>query len=378
MNARRVAIVTRRFWPLVGDEETALADLAVGLANAGVRPTIVTAAWGKHWPATFAFEGIPVVRLPKPAGHWWGDWGYAKRLRQWLHSQRERIDVALVASVGADAEAAVAAMGTSVPVVVMGRTSDFAKLSKKPHLLPDAFVTCAEPTEEIVADPHVDQLFKVIRPGVQLPQLISGDQRRRARLALAKACGDARISALTPLAIAAGRIDQRGDYSTFIRAWKSVLARHADARLWIFGEGRQRATLWDEVDNANLRGRVFLPGGVDILSEAFSAADLFLASDDNSSISPATLSAMAAGLPVVARASSAAGNLLTSNHDGLLFDAEDSEDLQVAIERLLAQPTLRNVLGTNARRLVKEQYNLEDRVRRFIELFDELQQGKAS
>jgi hypothetical protein len=51
MNGLRLVLVTRRFWPLVGGAETATANLASGLRDLGVTPTILTGRHDALWPA---------------------------------------------------------------------------------------------------------------------------------------------------------------------------------------------------------------------------------------------------------------------------------------------------------------------------------------
>ena len=46
----RVALVTRRFWPLVGGTERVMANLAEELPQLGVKPIVLTAQWDSHWP----------------------------------------------------------------------------------------------------------------------------------------------------------------------------------------------------------------------------------------------------------------------------------------------------------------------------------------
>ena len=95
MSGRRVVIITRRFWPLVGEAESALAELAVGLRGAGWSPTILTARWRREWTQTLLYDDVPVVRLPPPARGRWGDWSYARRVGKWLRQAQPDFDVAL-------------------------------------------------------------------------------------------------------------------------------------------------------------------------------------------------------------------------------------------------------------------------------------------
>ncbi len=96
MTARRVAVVTRRFWPLVGQAEIAAADLAVALRDAGQQPIVLTAQWHKSWPRQFHYENIPVVRIAQPSLRLWGDFRYMRGVTRWLSENRRELDVAVV------------------------------------------------------------------------------------------------------------------------------------------------------------------------------------------------------------------------------------------------------------------------------------------
>ena len=88
MKPLRAAIVTRRFWPLVGGPERALANLAAELRPRGVEATIVTVRWLPAWPAQPLFCDVPVVRLePPPLGRW-NMFRYMRALAGWLRSRR--------------------------------------------------------------------------------------------------------------------------------------------------------------------------------------------------------------------------------------------------------------------------------------------------
>ena len=72
MSSLRLALVTRRFWPLVGGAEMVMANLAEELTRQGHQVQIVTAQWHPNWPKQISHRGIPVIRLPNPSLRGWG------------------------------------------------------------------------------------------------------------------------------------------------------------------------------------------------------------------------------------------------------------------------------------------------------------------
>jgi hypothetical protein len=120
----RVVLVTRRFWPLEGETETLLADLAEAWRALGARTVVLTARWRADWPAETEYRGVRVVRLAHPAPPAWGAFWYRFALGRWLRRHRNEFDVACVSSLKDDAFAALgAASRAGFPVVLRAERS---------------------------------------------------------------------------------------------------------------------------------------------------------------------------------------------------------------------------------------------------------------
>jgi glycosyltransferase involved in cell wall biosynthesis len=86
----------------------------------------------------------------------------------------------------------------------------------------------------------------------------------------------------------------------------------------------------------------------------------------------ALIEALAAGRACVATDIPGSRDLVTDGHDGLLVPPEDPAALADALERLAADPALRNRLGAAARRTVLERYTIEREVDEHVRLYSEL------
>jgi glycosyltransferase involved in cell wall biosynthesis len=108
---------------------------------------------------------------------------------------------------------------------------------------------------------------------------------------------------------------------------------------------------------------VALPFAPDI-RPLYELLDFVLLPSRMEGFSQTLLEAMALGKPVIA--SAAAGNLdlVTDGGDGLLVAPTDPAAWAAAIERLLADPALRERLGAAGRRTARETYSLERTVER--------------
>ena len=92
MSLPRVVMVSRRFWPLVGGAETAMAGLAASFQARGAATTLLTARWKPEWPLTIEHRGVRVVRIAQPARRFWGSARYMLRLAGWLEAHSFDID----------------------------------------------------------------------------------------------------------------------------------------------------------------------------------------------------------------------------------------------------------------------------------------------
>src|SRR5215213_6854638 len=84
MSHLRLAIVTPRFWPLIGDRPTHLLRLAQTFIVLGHSSVVVTPQWKRSWPQEMSIGVVPVLRL---RGSGRGDWSTLRwmyGLARWL------------------------------------------------------------------------------------------------------------------------------------------------------------------------------------------------------------------------------------------------------------------------------------------------------
>ncbi|MCY2993727.1 MAG: hypothetical protein NTY19_38500 [Planctomycetota bacterium] len=83
MSGLRVALITRRFWPLMEDIERTLARLATGLRRRGAEVTILTCRGSADWPEWVDYQSTPVFRLPHPHRERWRTLCYLLAIDRW-------------------------------------------------------------------------------------------------------------------------------------------------------------------------------------------------------------------------------------------------------------------------------------------------------
>jgi glycosyltransferase involved in cell wall biosynthesis len=163
-----------------------------------------------------------------------------------------------------------------------------------------------------------------------------------------------------------------------LRSWKGhrylveAFARLADrdARLAIVGDGPQREALERQVRDAGLAERVTFAGNRDEVAPWLQAADVFcLPSYANEGVPQALMQAMAAGLPVVTTPVGSISEIVADGRSGLIVPPEDSVALHAALERLRADPGLRDALARQAHREAEARFGEERMVERMEQVF---------
>ena len=153
-----------------------------------------------------------------------------------------------------------------------------------------------------------------------------------------------------------GRIDERKGLDTAIAALARLPER---ATLTVVGAGDQvhAASLRAQASAAGVSGRVHFAGvvGWDELPSAYAEADAIVFPvrwEEPWGLVP--LEAMGVGRPVVATGRGGSGEYLRDGDNALLFDAEDAAALAAAVERLAADPGLRERLREGGLRTARE------------------------
>jgi glycosyltransferase involved in cell wall biosynthesis len=143
-------------------------------------------------------------------------------------------------------------------------------------------------------------------------------------------------------------------------------------RALIVGEGPQRERIAGEIAGKDLVRAVRMTGYRQDIPEIIAASDMIvLPSDRFEGVPQVILQAMAMGRAVVASPIGGIPEVVHHETTGLLCPAGDPSAFAEAIARLLADPTLRERLGTKGRELVLSRYSatsMGERTERFYEL----------
>lgn len=382
----RLALVTRRFWPLVGGGERVMASLAEELQPLSARPVVLTAQWDAHWPVEINHAGAPVHRLPQPQVRGWGTIRYLWSLSRWLKQHRDELDAVIVSTLTHDAYAAVAALaGSNVPVLLRAerggpagdvqwqREARFGARIQRRCQQAAAFIAPSDlVANELQAVGYPAKRIHVIANGVAIPSLRTSERRLAARAILGEANPDLKVPDETPVALYVGRLHSQKGLHDLVRAWRRIISIWPDARLWLVGEGPERDDLYDRLRDHELKYHVAMPGAFDDVSELLYAADVLVQPAYEEGSSLALLEAMAAGLPVVASDIRGHQRLLTHREQGLLTPIKNPVALAESIAEVLTLHDEAAARSERARRHVSENYSAQQMARGHLKLIQRL------
>src|SRR2546430_6258960 len=171
-----------------------------------------------------------------------------------------------------------------------------------------------------------------------------------------------------PLLVAISRHDPHKGLDVLLRALAGLAEAGVTFRACLVGPGRLLAAHKRLATRLGLDEHVAIPGYVDDVFAYLHHADLFvLPSLEEGGGSLSVLEALQSGTAVVASNCDGLPEDLTDGDDSLLVPPGDERALQVALERLLVDASLRENLAARARDVYKEKFSaaaLVDALRR--------------
>ena len=364
----KVALVSRRYPPLIGGAERVLSYLGPALADCGLDVTVLTSRLDDSPPVEVAQVGsrsFRVERLSTSRLRFVGTWLYVRELTRWF--ARNRVDLAYVSMLKHDAYAVVGASERwGFPSVLRpegaGATGDvawqswgrFGRRIARRCRRADAFVAISPAVRrELEADGYDPSKIHDLPNGVPIPLTPWANPGGSLQAAFV------------------GRLSPEKGLDTLINAWPTVLDQIPDARLTLVGEGPERPRLEALIGELGLGAAVALPGASPDPSVTLRRSNLFVLASREEGMSIALLEAMALGIPAVA--SDIAGNraLVDSGAHGRLAPPNDPPALARAIVAHHLDPEA-EAMARAARARVEAQYSIAAVARRHVALFERL------
>lgn len=171
--------------------------------------------------------------------------------------------------------------------------------------------------------------------------------------------------------LAVGRLSSEKQFGILVDCFASLASEFGDWDLAILGEGPLRVALENKINQANLDGRVFLPGRVGNVGDWYARADLYVMCSRYEGFPNALIEAMAHGLAAISfDCDTGPREIIRHGIDGLLVPPGDVGALTEAMKLLMSDHELRHQFATEAAS-VRERFSFEEVAENWETLFNE-------
>ncbi len=251
-----------------------------------------------------------------------------------------------------------------IPVITTGHGADAFALNSpllrrlKRYIVgrSTCWTTNTGATAEAVDNAHLGMNWKIIPMGVDTKHFGSGDA-----VSLRKD-----LDPHTAVILFVGRLVEKKGVTYLLRALaQSAPSLCEKVKLWIVGDGDERARLESESRALGLQDVVRFWGRIDNqrLPDFYAAADVFVGpsveaeSGDAEGQGVVFIEAFSAGVAAIGTRVGGIPEVIEHHRNGLLVEPKSAEQLQQAIDSLLADRDLAKRLGERARRDAKLKYD---------------------
>jgi glycosyltransferase involved in cell wall biosynthesis len=193
------------------------------------------------------------------------------------------------------------------------------------------------------------QHIGVVYDGVELPALVTSEERRIARQKWG-------ISDSTRLIGCVGYLLPEKGQELLVRAMQTVIAEFPDCKLLLAGDGPMRSRLNALTTELALSNGLIFAGFVADIEAVYRALDIFVFPSVAEPLGSSLLTAMAHGLPAVAVAGGGVPEIIEDGRDGILVNAPDAAEIAVAISKLLRNSQLAHQLAASARDTISRRF----------------------
>ncbi|MBP9854238.1 MAG: glycosyltransferase family 4 protein [Candidatus Omnitrophica bacterium] len=154
-----------------------------------------------------------------------------------------------------------------------------------------------------------------------------------------------------------------------ISALPKVLIRFPDAKLLIFGEGKEERFLKQHVHDLNLNKNVFFYPSVDNMSNTLSLFNVFVMPSRQEGLGLSVMEAQACGCCVIGSRVGGIPSLIQDGQTGFLVEPGNADELSEKIIMALTDREMSEKIGENGRQFILNNFSSDIMVEKTINLY---------
>lgn len=171
---------------------------------------------------------------------------------------------------------------------------------------------------------------------------------------------------------AVGRLAAEKNFSGLIRSIGHLLDQNLPLELFIAGDGPEKVALEQAVAATGHAEHIHLLGFYENLHELYSSMDMFILNSFREGLPNVLLEAMAYEVPVISTRVAGVPNLIANGYNGILIDIGNESQLERSIKMLVEDNDYRAMIAHNACATIKNEYDLEKRMQKVIDIYKNL------
>lgn len=172
--------------------------------------------------------------------------------------------------------------------------------------------------------------------------------------------------------ISVGRLEKQKGYDILIDIWNLISKKYPEWILEVYGEGSERESLKNKIDQLGLQKSFILKGSVKNIQDKYLESSIYIMSSRYEGMPMVLLEAMACGLPVVSfDCNCGPKDIVKDGEDGFIVKFGDIEKMAEKIEELILKEEKRKLFGKNARMNI-QRFSQDKIMNQWKELFETL------
>jgi L-malate glycosyltransferase len=175
-----------------------------------------------------------------------------------------------------------------------------------------------------------------------------------------------------------GRLAAVKNHPLLLRAFSAAVAKRPDLRLWMVGDGPERAALESLAAELGIRGQVKFWGQQLDVAPFFSAADAFIMSSRSEGLPMSLLQGFSLGVPAIVTEVGGMAEVVRLAEAGITVSPSESQEMTNAILQLASGDAERARMGENAVAAFRAHFSLESMCDAYMKLYKDTPRARKT